>query len=82
MAQVPGHLPLDYWKRTGTSEKHFPNEIYQFDIEGIRRFVFFISCICCNVFIFIFIFPHRHIPVCYRRFPQVGDVTQYVWVGT
>jgi hypothetical protein len=41
MAQVPGHLPLDYWKRTGTTEKHFPNEVYQFDIEGIRRFVFF-----------------------------------------
>jgi hypothetical protein len=34
---VPGHLPAQYWQKTGTSESHFPNEINQFDIEGIRE---------------------------------------------
>lgn len=34
---VKGHLPDHRFRRTGTSEEHFPNEIYQFDIDGIRR---------------------------------------------
>jgi hypothetical protein len=34
---LPGHLPAQYWQKTGTSEEHFPNEIYQFDIDGIRE---------------------------------------------
>jgi len=37
LSQVPGHLAAQYWQKTGTSEEHFPDEIYQFDIEGIRR---------------------------------------------
>jgi len=34
---VPGLLPAKYWQKTGTSEEHFPNDINQFDIEGIRE---------------------------------------------
>jgi hypothetical protein len=34
---IPGLLPKQYWRKTGTSEPHFPNSIRQFDINGIRE---------------------------------------------
>ena len=44
------HNAARRWRKTGTSEEHFPNEIYQFDVDGIRRYVLFISARTASVF--------------------------------